>query len=124
MADRTLKFKARFSATELNKAGGKALDTALDGAVRITRRGQSFVLIREELLSQLLDAARDPRPQTLDDLLRDYDADNIKPLTRSFLYDDPAGQELIWHGATRRRFLDRRICARALRRGSPQLGSV
>jgi hypothetical protein len=95
MARSTLQFKARFSATELNKSGGKALDKALDGAVQITRRDQHFVLIREEALAALLEEARDTRPQTLDDLLRDYDAEKLKGLTRGFLEHPPAGKEPI-----------------------------
>jgi len=84
-----------FSATDLNKSGGKLLDTALKGAVRITRRDQRFVLMREETLAELLDDARDVRPKSLDDLLRGYDADKIKKLTRGFLDDLPTGKERI-----------------------------
>ena len=90
-----MRFAKIFSATDLNKSGGKLLDTALSGAVRITRREQRFVLMREETLMGLLEEARDDRPKSLEDLLRDYDADKVKSLTRGFLDDAPAGKELI-----------------------------
>ncbi len=78
----TLRFAASYSATDLNKSGGKLLDAASRGAVRITRRQQRFVLICEEALVDLLEEARDDRPRSLEDLLRDYDAKKIKKLTR------------------------------------------
>jgi hypothetical protein len=90
-----LRFQASFSATELNKSGGKLLDSALQGAVQITRRDQRFVLLREDALVGLLEEARDDRPQSLEDLLRDYDAQKIKTLTRTFHDDPPVGKELI-----------------------------
>jgi hypothetical protein len=90
-----LRFKARYSATDLSKSGGKLLDNALEGAVQISRREQSFVLIREDQLVHLLAEARDNRPGSLDDLLRDYDAEKIKGLAGGFLDDPPAGKELI-----------------------------
>jgi hypothetical protein len=90
-----LQFATTFSATDLNKSGGKLLDTALAGPVRITRREQRFVLMREETFAGLLEEARDVRPKSLADLLRDYDADKIKKLTRGFLNDAPAGKERI-----------------------------
>ena len=43
----------------------------------------------------MLEDARDDPPKSLEDLLRGYDADKIKRLTREFLDDAPAGQELI-----------------------------
>jgi hypothetical protein len=86
---------ARFSATDLNKSGAKVLDRALDGAVEITRREQHFVLLREEQLKRLLTEAREDRPRSLEDLLRDYDPEKIKAETRAFLDEDPAGSELI-----------------------------
>ena len=91
----TLRFAASYSATDLNKSGGKLLDAASRGAVRITRRQQRFVLIREEALVDLLEEARDDRPRSLEDLLRDYDAKKIKKLTRRFLDDAAKGEELI-----------------------------
>ena len=87
---------ASYSATDLNKCGGQILDTAATkGAVRITRRGQDFILMRGEQLSGLLEAARDGRPQSLADLLCDYDAAKIKGLTAAFLNDAPAGRETL-----------------------------
>ena len=54
---------ATYTATELNKTGGKILDDARSGTVRIKRRGVSYVLMREEHLAGLLQAARDGRPE-------------------------------------------------------------
>jgi hypothetical protein len=90
-----VRFAGRYSATALNKSGGKLLDKALEGAVQITRREQRFVLIREEQLAQLIDEAGGDRPQSLDDLLRDYDAAKIKKLTRGYLDDPPKGKEML-----------------------------
>jgi hypothetical protein len=96
MSDRpVLRFAAIYSATDLNKSGGKLLDSALEGAIEITRREQSFVLIRRDQLLRLLEEARDDRPKSLDDLLRGYDAGKINKLTRGFLDDEPSGKELI-----------------------------
>jgi len=86
---------AAYSATDLNKAGGKVLDHAGQGAVRITRRSARFVLMREDHLERMLEAARTGHPQDLAELLRDYDAAKIKSLTRSFLDNKPAGKELL-----------------------------
>lgn len=86
---------ASFSATDLNKSGGKLLDTALSGPVRITRRDQRFVLLREDALVELLADAQDDRPKSLDDLLRHYDGAKIRTRTRAFLDDPPAGKEPI-----------------------------
>ncbi len=86
---------ATYTATELNKSGGKILDDAGLGTVRIKRRGASYVLMREEHLAGLLQAARDGRPQSLEDLLRGYDAEKIKAVTRDFLDDPPRGKERV-----------------------------
>jgi hypothetical protein len=88
-------YVAAYSATDLNKAGGKVLDHAGQGAVSITRRSTRFVLMREDHLEGLLEAVRTGHPQDLADLLRDYDAAKIKSLTRSFVDDAPAGTELL-----------------------------
>jgi hypothetical protein len=82
-----------YTATDLNKAGGRVLDNAGHGTVRIKRRGTSYVLMREDNLDSLLTAARDGRPQSLEDLVRGYDAGRIKALTRCFLDDAPVGKE-------------------------------
>jgi hypothetical protein len=84
---------ATYTATDLNKAGGKVLDDAGRGTVRIRRRGTSYVLMREDTLDGLLVAARDGRPQSLEDLVRDYDAGKVKSLTHGFLDDTPIGKE-------------------------------
>ena len=81
---------ATYTATDLNKAGGKVLDDAGHSTVRIKRRGTSYLLMREETLDGLLAAARDGRPQSLEDLVRGYDAAKVKSLTRGFLTDTPA----------------------------------
>ena len=86
---------ATYTATDLNKSGGKVLDDAGSGAVRIRRRGTSYLLMREDVLAKLLDAARERRPQSLEDLLRDYDATQVKSLTRGFLDAPPTGKERI-----------------------------
>jgi hypothetical protein len=86
---------ATYTATELNKTGGKILDDARSGTVRIKRRGVSYVLMREEHLVGLLQAARDGRPESLEDLLRDYDSEKIKAATRGFLNDTPRGKEIL-----------------------------
>ena len=84
---------ATYTATELNKIGGKVLDDAGHGTVRIKRRSTSYVLMREDTLDGLLAAARDRRPQSLEDLLRGYDAGKVKSLTGGFLNDAPVGKE-------------------------------
>jgi hypothetical protein len=84
---------ATYTATDLNKSGGKVLDDAGNGAVRIRRRGTSYVLMREENLAKLLATAREGQPQSLEELLRGYDAGQVKSLTRGFLDDKPSGKE-------------------------------
>jgi hypothetical protein len=86
---------ATYTATDLNKAGGKVLDDAAQGTVRIKRRGTRYLLMREETLDGLLAAARDGRPQSLEDLVRGYDAGKVKSLTRGFLTDTPTGKERV-----------------------------
>ena len=85
-----------YSTTEINKSGAKVYDDAwASGSVEITRRGQKFVLLRQDVLQRLIAEAASHRPQTLDDLLRDYDAGKIKALTRAFLDAPPQGKERI-----------------------------
>jgi len=86
---------ATYTATDLNKAGGKVLDDAAIGAVRIRRRGTNYVLMREEHFSRLLAGAREGQPQSLEDLLRGYDAGKVKSLTRDFLDAPAVGKERI-----------------------------
>jgi hypothetical protein len=84
---------ARFSAADLRKSAGKLLDAALEGPIRITRRGENLVLLSEQALLALLQGAGKDRPESLQDLLRHYDAEKIKQLTRPFLDDRPGGKE-------------------------------
>jgi hypothetical protein len=86
---------APYTATELNKTGGKILDDAGSGTVRIKRRGVSYVLMREKALAGLLQAARNGRSQSLEDLLHGYDAEKIKSATRGFLDGPPHGKEIL-----------------------------
>jgi len=93
MAD-PLVFEPSYSTTDVNKGGARIYDAAWQkGGVEITRRGQRFVLMRRDYLAKLLDEARDGRPKSLDDLLRDYDAPKIKTLTGNFLADPATGKE-------------------------------
>lgn len=91
----TVPVVAQLSSTDLNKASGKVLDTAAEGPVRILRRNQRFVLLREEALDEMLEAARDDRPQSLEDLLDGYDPDKIRRLAGGFLSDPPSGKEML-----------------------------
>ena len=86
---------ATYTATDLNKSGGKVLDDAATGTVRIRRRGNSYLLMREDHFTRLLAGAREGRPQSLEDLLRNYDAAKVKSLTREFLDAPPIGKEQI-----------------------------
>lgn len=91
-----LSFSASYRATDMNKAGGKMLDTAAaKGAVEISRRGQEFVLLLKSDLERLLDDAREDRPQSIEDMLRDYDREKIARLTSGFMNDPPAGKETL-----------------------------
>jgi hypothetical protein len=49
--------------------------------------------MREEHFSRLLTGAREGQPQSLEDLLRGYDAAKIKSLTRDFLDTPAVGKE-------------------------------
>ncbi len=89
-------FDTSYSTTEINKSGSRVYDDAwVKGGVEITRRGQRFVLLRQDYLNRLIEEAREDRPQSLDDLLRDYDADKIRTLTGDFAAEPPTGKELI-----------------------------
>lgn len=89
-------FDTTYSATEVNKAGSRVYDDAwVKGGVEITRRGQRFVLLREDYLAKLIEEASDDKPRSLDDLLRDYDRDKIRALTMDFAEAPPAGKEII-----------------------------
>ncbi len=86
-------FVSSFTATDL-KAPGPVLDAATRGPVRVTRRGQSFVLMREEQLAEIVAEAADPRPKALADLLVDYDAEDVKKRLGGWLIDPPVGKEI------------------------------
>jgi hypothetical protein len=85
---------ASFTATNL-KTPGPVLDAAARGPVRITRRGEIFVLLREARLTELLAEATDPRPKNLADLVAGYDADGVKARLAGWLADPPAGREAL-----------------------------
>ncbi|MEI8394110.1 MAG: hypothetical protein WCF85_05200 [Rhodospirillaceae bacterium] len=90
-----LEFFAQMSSTELNKTSGKVLDLAIEGPVRVIRRNQHFVIIREETLDNMLEAAKENRPRTLQDMLVGYDSEKIKSLVGGFISDEPAGKEIL-----------------------------
>lgn len=85
---------AEFTASDL-KASGPVLDAAARGVVRIRRRGQTFVLMSEARLEEIVAEASDPRPKSLADLVKDYDADDVKSRLREWFADGPAGKEVI-----------------------------
>lgn len=92
----TLVFEVSYSTTDVNKGGSRVFDDAWQkGGVEITRRGQRFALIRQDYLDQLLEEARDGKPQSLNELLRDYDAKKVKSLTAGFSETPTVGKELI-----------------------------
>ena len=86
---------AQTSSTELNKTSGKVLDLALKGPVRIVRRNQNFIVIREEDLEEMLESAKGGRPRTLQDMLVGYDQEKINSLVGGFIADPPVGKEII-----------------------------
>ena len=89
-------FDTTYSTTDVNKAGARVYDDAwVKGGVQITRRGQRFVLLRQDYLAKLIEEARDDRPKSLADLLHDYDADKVKKLTAVFMDEPPTGREAI-----------------------------
>ncbi|MDK9721049.1 MAG: hypothetical protein OEL53_07675 [Rhodospirillales bacterium] len=88
------RFAASYSTTEINKSGAQVFDEAwARGGVEIRRRQQRFALVRQDVLERMIAEAGDQRPRSLDDLLRDYDADKIKGLTGDFLTAPPRGKE-------------------------------
>ena len=89
-------FETSYSTTDINKAGARVYaDAWVKGGVEITRRGQRFVLLRQDYLTKLIEDAHDDRPNTLDDLLHDYDADKIRALTLDFSSGPSVGKEII-----------------------------
>ena len=85
---------AAFTATNL-KTPGPVLDAAARGPVRITRRGETFVLLREAQLAEIIAEAADPRPKDLADLVADYDAEGVKSRLGAWLTDGPVGKEML-----------------------------
>jgi hypothetical protein len=83
---------ASFTATSL-KTPGPALDAAARGPVRITRRGETFVLLREAQLAEILTEAADLRPKDLTDLVAGYDPAAVASRLGGWLTDRPAGKE-------------------------------
>ncbi len=83
---------ASFTASDL-KQSGPILDAAARGVVRVTRRNDVFLLLRETQLTQMLQEAADPRPKNLADLLVDYDRDEVKARLGVWNGDAPSGIE-------------------------------
>ncbi len=90
-----LGFCAEMSSTELNKTSGRVLDLAQKGPVRVIRRSQHFIVIREEALDDMLEAAQENRPKTIQDMLVGYDREKIMKLVGGFISDPPKGKEII-----------------------------
>ena len=89
-------FDSSYSTTDVNKSGAQVYDDAwVKGGVQITRRGQRFVLLRQDYLETLIQEAQDNRPKSLDDLLHNYDADKIKMLTAPFMNASSTGNEIL-----------------------------
>ncbi len=57
----TLPFVADYSATDFSKRASQVLDMAGHGAVRVRRRNEMFVVLRERQLNDIVEDARDPR---------------------------------------------------------------
>ncbi len=85
---------ASFTASDL-KQSGPILDAAARGVVRITRRNDVFLLLRETQFSDILREAADPRPKNLAELLVDYDPADIKARLGTWNIDEPAGRETL-----------------------------
>jgi hypothetical protein len=85
---------ASFAASDL-KQSGPILDAATRGVVRITRRSDVFLLLREAQFADIMREAADPRPKTLADLLVDYDPADIKTRLGAWTADAPAGTETL-----------------------------
>jgi hypothetical protein len=85
---------ASFTASDL-KQSGPILDAATRGMVRLTRRGDVFLLLREAQLAHMLQEAADPRPKTLADLLVDYDAEDVKARLGAWTNAAPSGGEAL-----------------------------
>ncbi len=85
---------ACFTASDLKKSG-PILDAAARGVVRVTRRNDVFLLLRESQLAQMLQEAADPRPKNLAELLVGYDKDDLKARLGAWNADAPSGIEAL-----------------------------
>jgi hypothetical protein len=85
---------AEFTASDL-KQSGPILDAAAQGIVRIKRRGEVFLLLKQARFEELMAEAADPRPKTLADLLVDYNAEDVKARLSGWLGDAPVGNEAL-----------------------------
>ena len=92
---RPVPYVADYSATEFSKHASQVLDMAGQGAVRVKRRNEVFVLLRERHLDQIVADAQDNRPKTLEDMLQGYNADQMKAGMTGWLEDIPAGKETL-----------------------------
>jgi hypothetical protein len=77
------------------KAPGPILDAARDGLVTITRRNEEFVLVSRRRLTAIVQDALDPRPKSLDDLLKGFDAEAHREALGGWLADPPVGREVL-----------------------------
>ncbi|HQT86038.1 MAG: hypothetical protein B7Z58_13385 [Acidiphilium sp. 37-64-53] len=85
---------ANFTASDL-KQSGPILDAATQGVVRIKRRGEAFLLLRETQFETMIAEAADPRPKTLADLLVDYDPNDVKQRLTTWINEQPSGRETL-----------------------------
>lgn len=90
----SLNFVADYTATDFSRNPGRALDAAGQGAVRVRRRGEAYVLLHARYLEKIIQDASDPRPKRLEDLLTGDDAE-IKAGMKDWLADDAAGKEVL-----------------------------
>ena len=84
---------ADFTASDL-KTAGPVLDAATRGVVRIKRRGQAFLLLREEDFDRIVAKEAAPRPKTLAERLENYDPAKIRKLLGGWTDFPPAGREI------------------------------
>lgn len=85
---------AEFTASDL-ESFSLVLDAATRGVVRIRRRGQTFVLMSEARLDEIVAEASDPRPKSLADLVRECDAEDVKCRLGGWDAEEPVGKEAI-----------------------------
>lgn len=85
-----------FSASDL-KRGGAVLEAAsTHNFVRITRRGTSFLLLREDRALQFAAEITDDTPQSLEDMLSGFtpeDAADLRARMAGWRADGPQGKE-------------------------------